>query len=61
MWEKLIEGILPTILEKVSPEIRELLTGLIMKLRDKARQTENPFDDAAVALLAAALGIKFKG
>ena len=61
MWKEMIPGLLPMVLEKATPEIRELLEGFVNMLKEKARKTENPFDDAGVALLAAALGLKHKG
>lgn len=61
MWEKMITSMLPGIIEKASPEIRKMLEGLVGSLKEKARKTSNPIDDALVALLAAVLGLKFKG
>ena len=55
---KLLIGILPTILAYMTPKIREEIEGFVLRLWDKAKETENELDDFGVELLAAILNIE---
>jgi hypothetical protein len=54
---KLISEIFELIIPRVSNHIRELLTVYIKDLYQKAKATENIFDDYAVELIASILQI----
>ena len=53
-----LTGFLPAILDLVSPELRRILVEAVKKMEGHARETANPFDDAAVGLLKALLRIE---
>lgn len=48
----LVLKIVALIIKSISPEIKEFLDDFILKLHEKAKQTDNPWDDLAVQLLA---------
>ncbi|HUU41407.1 MAG TPA: hypothetical protein VMW42_10745 [Desulfatiglandales bacterium] len=48
----IVISIAAQVLEKISPEIRKVIQGLIADLRVKAEATSNPWDDILVELLA---------
>jgi hypothetical protein len=54
---KLVSEIFELILPRLSNHIRELLTVYIKDLYQKAKSTENIFDDYAVELIASILQI----
>jgi hypothetical protein len=57
---KLVSEIFELILPKLSNHIRELLTLYINTLYEKAKATDNIFDDFAIELLAKILLIELK-
>lgn len=57
-WERITIAILSAILRAVSPILREALQKAIKELYEKAKQTDNPYDDMFIALLARLLGIE---
>jgi len=44
------------VMEKMSPEIRQAIQGLIADLKVRAEKTVNPWDDILVILLAGIFG-----
>lgn len=56
-WERITIVVLSAILRAVSPVLREALQKSIKELYEKAKQTDNPYDDFFVELLARLLGI----
>lgn len=40
------------IVKSISPEIKNLLNDFILSLHEKAKETDNPWDDIIVQLLA---------
>lgn len=61
MWNIVVEKVVPNIIKRITPEVRGLLEKMIEDLKVKARKTDNPVDDMLVGLLAAILGLRFKG
>lgn len=59
--KEVILGILPKVLEMATPALKEAVHSGVKALVTKARESENPYDDAAVALLASILGVPLKG
>jgi len=60
-WKILIQafsGVLGKVLEVVTPELRKMVESFLKDLYQKAKATQNPWDDFLVELLAAVLGIK---
>jgi hypothetical protein len=57
---KLVSEIFELILPRLSNHIRELLTSYIKDLYQKAKSTENIFDDYSVELLASILNIELE-
>lgn len=45
------------LLEKITPDLRQLLIGMVAKLEEKAKQTPNPYDDIFVYFLKKVLSI----
>jgi len=56
-WNDFIARLCQVLFSFISPEIREMLENFVKILEDKAKQTPNPFDDMAVSLLKAILGM----
>lgn len=54
---KVLLTILANILPIISPELRKMIEEVIVNLYQHAKQTNNPFDDIAIELLAGLLGI----
>ncbi len=57
MSYKLIASILPLVWGAISPTVKDALKSLIADLEAKAKETANPIDDIAVAILKDILGI----
>ena len=57
MSYKLIASILPLVWGAISPTVKDALKSLIADLEVKAKETANPIDDIAVAILKDILGI----
>ena len=60
-WKILIQafsGVLGKVLEVVTPELRKMVESFLKDLYQKAKATQNPWDDFLVELLAVVLGIK---
>jgi hypothetical protein len=57
MWQKLIITVLPIIIEKMSPVLREMLEEFATKFYQKSKTTDNPFDDMLAAAILAILEI----
>jgi len=55
---KIIITLLPTILNNVTPLIRDNLNELIKQLEEKARKTPNPIDDILIDFLKAILNVE---
>lgn len=49
------------ILDNISPQLRGTLFAIFEQLRDKAEETENPWDDVLVSLLYALFGFDNNG
>ena len=56
-----VSSLIPSIMEILSPQIREMIIAAIDQWYEKAKQTENPWDNYAVALVAGVMGMKLKG
>ena len=54
---KIILTMLPAILNLVTPEIRQMIEDFILRWWEKAKETDNDFDDFLVMLIAALLKI----
>ncbi len=50
--------ILPTLIENMSPALREMIVSYIRELEKHAQKTENIFDDLLVVLLKAIFDVK---
>ncbi|HDD45239.1 MAG TPA: hypothetical protein ENG63_10350 [Candidatus Desulfofervidus auxilii] len=50
--------ILPSLIENMSPALRELIVNYIKELEKHAQKTENIFDDLLVVLLKAIFDVK---
>jgi len=50
--------ILPTLIENVSPALREVVVSYIKELEKAAQKSNNKFDDLLVSLLKAIFDIK---
>jgi len=50
--------ILPTLIENMSPALREMIVSYIKELEKHAQKTENVFDDLLVVLLKAIFDVK---
>lgn len=50
--------ILPTLIENMSPALREMIVSYIKELEKHAQKTENIFDDLLVVLLKAIFDVK---
>lgn len=59
-WERLTIAVLGAILRAISAPLREALADAINQLYQKAKQTDNPYDDFFIELLARLLGIELK-
>jgi len=59
-WLNLGLKVLGTIVKLVSPEIRDLVAQLIQEGYNKAKATENPWDDFLFKVLATLLGIELE-
>ncbi len=57
----LAAGLIPDIVDQLSPQVREHVERGLLSWWEKAKQTENPWDNYAVALIAGVLGTKLKG
>jgi len=57
MFQKLLIRMLPMIISNVTPEIKKGARALLDNLKDKAKQTPNPYDDMLVDLLDDLLAI----
>jgi len=56
-WMNLGLKVLGTIIKLVSPEIRDLVAQLIQEGYNKAKATDNPWDDFLFKVLATLLGV----
>ena len=65
MWAQaglnLVSGLIPELVNLLSPQMREFVEQGVQSWWEKASETENPWDNLAVALAAGVLGIKLKG
>jgi len=50
--------ILPSLIENMSPALREMIVSYIKELEKHAQKTENIFDDLLVVLLKAIFDVK---
>jgi len=50
--------ILPSLIENMSPALREMIVSYIRELEKHAQKTENIFDDLLVVLLKAIFDVK---
>lgn len=57
IMEKLVVKIIETILSRVSPELRQEIENVVLRLETAAAATDNPWDDLAVMILKVALGM----
>ena len=49
---KFVLSILPTIMDLVTPEIREMIEEFMLRWWEKAKATPNPIDDVIVKFIA---------
>ncbi len=49
-------GVFETIVQQVTPELRQLIEKFVLELEAKAKATKSPYDDIAVAILKGVLG-----
>ena len=49
---KLLLAILPTVLSLVTPEIRKMFDDFVKRWWEKAKETDNKFDDLLVKFIA---------
>jgi len=60
MWKdlalKLLSSLLPIIIKMITPDLKNLLNDAIASLEEKARETDNKFDDVLVAALKSLFG-----
>ena len=54
---RILIGILPLLLDKLTPSIRIAVHEFVRQLGESARETTNPYDDYAVDILKEILGI----
>ena len=59
-WVELGIRVLGAIIKLVSPEIREAGEKIMKEWYEKAKQTDNPWDDYLVELIASLLGFKLE-
>ncbi|MEM0468921.1 MAG: hypothetical protein QXT27_06985 [Pyrobaculum sp.] len=59
-WERLTIAVLGAVLKAISAPLRQALVDAINQLYQKAKQTDNPYDDYFIELLARLLGIELK-
>jgi hypothetical protein len=57
-WLSLSIKVLSTILDVVTPSLRKVLGDYVQDLYNKAKETENPWDDFFVKLLASLVGVE---
>jgi hypothetical protein len=60
-WTKVAQfaaRVLGILILQLSPEIRELVEGLVERMWEKAQKTDNAFDDIFVTFLAEILDIE---
>ena len=57
----LASGLIPDLINQLSPQLKEFIERGIVSWWEKAKLTENPWDNFAVALVAGVLGVKLKG
>ena len=55
--EKIIFVIIRAAVRAISPELRNVLAGVITSLQKSAASTDNKWDDILVEILAAVLGL----
>lgn len=58
LWLQITMRIVGAILDAVTPHIRELIADQIKVAYEKAKETDNPWDDFLVKLLADILRVK---
>ena len=51
MWLKLIIMLIPLIVTSISPALREFIATTLDEAEERAKTTDNPWDDALVKLL----------
>lgn len=56
-WKKWILKLLPNLVASISAPLRQELVTFAKNFREKAKKTENPWDDFAAEVLLWALGI----
>lgn len=52
-WQKVVVTILVRAVLNATPEIRSIISGYLAELQQKAKATENPWDDLLVGILTA--------
>ena len=57
-WVEIGIRVLGAIVRLVSPEIRKLMEDLLTEWYEKAKQTDNPWDDYLVEVVAQLLGVE---
>jgi len=56
-WVSILLPLVSTLINAMTPTLRNLLQEFLLDLYKRARETENPFDDMVTAALLALLGI----
>jgi hypothetical protein len=59
-WLNLSIKVLGAILDVVSPSLRKVLGDYVQDLYNKAKETDNPWDDFLIKLLASLVGVELK-
>lgn len=50
--------ILPTLIDNISPAVRQIIIQIIQDLEKKAKETKNPYDDMLIELLKAVFNVR---
>ncbi|MCB2188387.1 MAG: hypothetical protein KQJ78_18355 [Deltaproteobacteria bacterium] len=54
---RILMTVLPGMLDKLTPAIKDLLEGFLRDIYQKALETPNPLDDFAVKLVGSLIGL----
>ena len=57
MWAKIAQAALMNVFESVSPHLREFVQEAVLELEEKAKATDNKWDDFLVLILKALVGL----
>ena len=57
MWFDILAGVLKTVAQKATPEIREEFKRHLDEWQDRCEATPNPFDDLLVFIIRGLIGL----